>query len=124
VTERSRMLLVVQSYIEAFDRCDGDALAQLYADDATVEDPVGSAPIIGHTAIRDFYGEVVLNKAKLTLAGPVRTAANCAAFPFECRFIFEGAYCRFDIIDVFRFDDHGKIKGMQAFYGPENIHRI
>jgi steroid delta-isomerase len=124
VTDTNHMLSVVQSYIDGFERCDGDALAQLYAEDATVEDPMGSARIVGQVAIRNFYRKMVLNKAKLTLAGPIRTVANCAAFPFECRFVFQGAYCRFDIIDVFRFDEHGKIKGMQAFYGPENIHKI
>jgi steroid delta-isomerase len=118
------MVSVVHSYIEGFDRCDSEALAQLFADDATVEDPVGSTPLLGRAAIREFYVRMAANKAKLTLAGPIRTAANCAAFPFECRFIFKGAYCRFDIIDVFRFDEYGKIKGMQAFYGPANIHKI
>jgi steroid delta-isomerase len=118
------MVSVVQSYIEAFDRCDAKALAQLFADDATVEDPVGSEPLAGLSAIREFYLKMAANKAKLTLAGPICTAAGCAAFPFECRFIFEGAYSRFDIIDVFRFDEHGKIKSMQAFFGPANIHKI
>jgi steroid delta-isomerase len=124
VTDHSSMVSVVQTYIEAFERCDGDALAQLFADDATVEDPVGSAPRVGRAAIQEFYRQMAANKAKLTLAGPIRTAANCAAFPFECRFIFKGAYCRFDIIDVFRFDEHGKIQSMQAFFGPANIHKI
>jgi steroid delta-isomerase len=118
------MVAVVHSYIEAFDRCDGEALAALYADDATVEDPVGSKPLVGRTAIREFYHQMAANKAKLTLVGPVRTAANCAAFPFECRFVFKGDYCKFDIIDVFRFDDAGKIKSMQAFFGPNNIEKI
>jgi steroid delta-isomerase len=118
------MVSVVQSYIEGFDRCDSKALVQLFADDATVEDPVGSTPLVGRAAIQEFYLKAAANKAKLTLAGPIRSAANFAAFPFECRFIFNGAYCRFDIIDIFRFDEHGKIKGMQAFYGLENIHKI
>jgi steroid Delta-isomerase len=124
VTDHNWMVSVVQSYLDAFDRCDGDALANLYAEDATVEDPFGSAAFVGREAIREFYRMVVQNKATLKLLGPVRTAANCAAFPFECRFVFQGVLSRFDIIDVFRFDEHGKIKGMQAFYGPENIHPI
>ena len=122
--DHNHMVSVVQSYIEAFDLCDGEALTALYADDATVEDPVGSKPLVGRDAIRKFYIKMAAYKAKLTLVGPIRTATNCAAFPFECRFVFKGDYCRFDIIDVFRFDDAGKIKSMQAFFGPANIHKI
>lgn len=117
------MVAVVHAYVEAFANEDSDAIAQLYAVDATVEDPVGAPLRSGIEAIREFYEMSVGTGAKLTLEGPVRTAGNIAAFAFSVHVALDGSPCRIDVIDTFNFDSNGKIVAMKAFWGPQNLHR-
>ena len=47
----------VHRYLELVTLGKTDDVAELYADDATVEDPVGGGEVhIGREAIRGFYG--------------------------------------------------------------------
>lgn len=118
------MVAVVHAYVEAFANEDSDAIAQLYAADATVEDPVGAPLRSGIEAIREFYEMSVGTGAKLTLNGPVRTAGNIAAFAFSVHVTLDGSPRRIDVIDTFNFDAHGKIVAMKAFWGPLNVHAL
>ena len=40
--ETAKLQEVVQTYVEAFEKADPNIIRELYAADATVEDPVGS----------------------------------------------------------------------------------
>jgi steroid delta-isomerase len=119
-----QMVAAVQAYVDAFANEDSDAIVQLYAADATVEDPIGAPLRSGSEAIRDFYRMSVGTGAKLTLDGPVRTAGNIAAFAFSVHVTLDGTPCRIDVIDTFNFDANGKIAAMKAFWGPQNMHPL
>jgi steroid Delta-isomerase len=119
-----QMVAAVDAYVAAFANEDSDAIAQLYAVDATVEDPIGAPLRSGIEAIRDFYKMSVGTHAKLKLDGPVRTAGNIAAFAFSVHVTLEGSPCRIDVIDTFNFATNGKIAAMKAFWGPQNIHQL
>ncbi len=110
-------LAAVENYITAFEQADIEIIRTLYADDAVVEDPVGSEPHVGIDAILGFYKNALDSGAKLSLTGAPRGAGNAVAFPFECRL----GEMSIQIIDVFEFDDAGKIKNMRAYWGPENM---
>jgi len=43
-----------------------------------------------------------------------------AAFPFQLRMEVNGVAMKTDIIDLFRFNEAGKIISMRAFWGPSN----
>lgn len=118
------MIATIHAYVDAFANEDSEAIARLYADDATVEDPVGAPLRTGIAAIRDFYTTSVALRAKLTLDGPVRTAGNIAAFAFSVHVTLDGSPCRIDVIDIFSFDANGKIAAMKAFWGPKNVHPV
>lgn len=110
----------VDSYLRGLNEKDLEEILALYAENATVEDPVGSNVIVGMEGIRKFYSGAVTFDLKLTRTGPVRIAANEAAFPFQLEMEVNGKLMRTDIIDVFRFDEQGKIVSMRAFWGPGN----
>lgn len=112
---------VVEAYIEAFANGDPEAVVALFADDATVEDPIGSPAHEGLDAIRAFYTASMATGAKLKLESPVRTAADHAAFAFSVTLNYGGEK-RVDVIDTFRFDDNGKVIEMRAYFGPANMH--
>ncbi len=65
-----KMIAAVEGYIEHFNAQDHNAIAQLYAESATVEDPVGTPIKNGREEIRTFYEKAVSSGAKLKLTSP------------------------------------------------------
>ena len=111
----------VHAYVAGFSAGDPDAVAALFAEDATVEDPVGSDIRRGRTAIREFYAFSMSTGAKLELLGDPRCAADYVAFAFAVLLDWQGQKSRIEVIDTFRIDDAGKITEMRAFWGPANM---
>jgi len=110
-------IAVVEKYIQAFANNDMNLIREIYAENATVEDPVGSEVRHGMAAIVEFYEQGFSAGAKLELTGPARCAGNAVAFPFYVRV---GAM-KIHVIDVFEFNGAGKVVLMRAFWGPENV---
>jgi steroid Delta-isomerase len=117
-----KMVAAVHDYVAAFEAGDADAVAALYADTATVEDPIGAPIHHGREAIRAFYAESMKTGARLKLEGPVRIAGDYAVFPFSVNLHYEGSDKRIDVIDTFKFDDNDHVVEMRAFWGPTNMH--
>lgn len=115
------MQAAVEAYVRALNAADLDAITALYADDAVVEDPVGTAPKRGLAEIRAFYAGSLRLKLQVALEGPVRAVAGEAAFAFSVSFEVQGRKTTIRPIDVFRFDEAGRIVQMRAFFGPGNI---
>ncbi len=111
--DNEHKIAAVHKYMEAFSGADMDLIREIYADDAVVEDPVGSEPYVGIDAIVGFYEGAFATGAKIALSGDVRCAGNAAAFPFKV--LMEGV----DIspIDVFEFNAEGKVESMKAYWG-------
>jgi len=116
-----QMTAVVDAYVAGFAAADLEAIVSLFADDATVEDPVGSEVRRGKPAIREFYGYSIATGARLELLGAPRCAADYVAFPFAVLLDWEGSKARIEVIDTFRIDDAGKIAEMRAYWGPTNM---
>lgn len=116
-----QMREAVETYVESYNLADLDGIVGIFAEDATVEDPVGTPLKQGHEALRAFFGTGIAMGAKLHFDGPVRCADGHAAFPFHVTLEMEGQPTRIDVIDVFRFGQDGKVLEMRAFFGPENI---
>ncbi|HEX2795328.1 MAG TPA: nuclear transport factor 2 family protein [Croceicoccus sp.] len=115
------MSAAVHAYVDAFARDDADAVVALFAEDAVVEDPVGGHRLHGRDQFVPFFEGTVGSGAKITLDGPIRLGPDYAAFAFHVNLDWEGTPMRIDVIDVFRFDEAGKIAHMQAFWGQDNF---
>lgn len=107
----------VARYIEAFDKGDTGIIAELFAADATVEDPVGSPVRRGLDEIKAFYQSSFDMGVKLVLVGKPRCAGNSVAFSFEAVV----GNMRISPIDVFELDDSGRVKSMRAYWNEENM---
>jgi len=116
------MQAAVRAYIRALNAADLDAIVSLYADDAVVEDPVGSPPKRGLSEIRAFYASSLQMQLQVELEGEVRAVGNEAAFAFSVSFDAQGRRTTIRPIDLFRFDAAGRITAMRAFFGAANIH--
>jgi steroid Delta-isomerase len=118
------MEAAVHEYVAAFDAGSPDRVAALFAQDATVEDPVGTPKHVGLEAIRAFYATTMQTGAKLTLTGPIRLADDHAAFAFSAQLQQDGKDLRIDVIDTFRFNDANEVVEMRAYFGPANMHDL
>ncbi|QEE26273.1 steroid delta-isomerase [Rhodanobacter glycinis] len=113
---------VVHAYVRALNGADLDAIMALYAEDATVEDPVGSPPKVGSAAIRAFYAASTAMKLDVALEGEIRVTDRVCAFAFRVSLAHEGRTTTIRPIDVFEFDADGRIQRMRAYFGAPNIH--
>ena len=121
MTTTEHMQQTVDRYLAAINAGDMDAVIALYAEDASVEDPAGTEPKRG-ADILQFYKNAFAGGAKVKLTGAVRLSAKAAAFPFRAEITrTEGPTIIVEVIDVFEFDDAGKIARMTAYFGPANI---
>jgi steroid delta-isomerase len=114
----AHMKSVLQSYIDGFAAGDADALIALFADDAVIEDPIGTPELHGIAAISEFYRNAVGTGAKLTLDGPIRASSGTKA---AMAFTVDVPGMRIRVIDVMTFNDAGKVIRMDAVWGPADI---
>ena len=114
-------LAAVEQYIRGLNNRDMAAITDLYADDATVEDPVGSEPLKGKAAIIRFYEVAFSSGISARLDGSVRLAANHAVFPFVVELNPGNGEMRIEVIDQFTFNDDNKVIAMRAFWGEQNM---
>lgn len=117
---RETILETIQRYVDlvATGAC-ADVVA-LYADGATVEDPVGTEVRRTREEIAEFYGALdgLEQSARLL---HVRVAGNEAAFAFELVTKAGEATYTLSPIDVMTFDDDGRITSMRAFWSGEDM---
>ena len=114
-------IATVQAYADGFAQSHPAMLADLFAEDATVEDPVGTPIKRGKAEIQEFYTYATATGAKLELRGDPRCAGDSVAFAFAVKLEHEGQRSVIEVIDTFRFDDAGKVVEMRAFWGPGNV---
>lgn len=124
-----QMKEAMQAYIDLFNKADAAGIADLYADDATVEDPVGKPLKKGKAEIAAFYQYAIKTGAQLKLAAPIRASqGNSAAMAFDVNLTMPpdqgGARAVIHVIDVMTFNDAGKFSSMRAFWGMSDMEVI
>ncbi|BAX94065.1 nuclear transport factor 2 family protein [Mycobacterium shigaense] len=113
----------VNRYIALLGDGDVDGLVSLYADDATVEDPVGGEVHIGSQAIKGFYSAVANVDRQAELVS-LRVAGNEAAFHFRLTITAGEQKMRIEPIDVMVFDGRGKISAMKAYWSAADVTQL
>jgi steroid delta-isomerase len=118
--DTSYMVETVKKYIDALNQHDISAIEDIFDSNASVEDPVGSDPRVGQKALRELYLNGFGINIKAELTGNVRCAGTCAVFPFFV--ILQGGDppIKIEVIDVFEFNESGKVMSMKAYWGPDN----
>ena len=114
----------VHRYIALAANGSAEELAEMYADDATVEDPVGGGEVhIGRQAIHGFYSAVENVQRECELV-TLRVAGNEAAFHFKLTVSAGDTRMVIEPIDVMVFDADGKVAAMKAYWSPENARQL
>jgi steroid delta-isomerase len=108
---------IVIRYAEAFEKADLGIIEDMFATDATVEDPVGTPQHVGIEAIRAFYKSAFDMGVKLVIDGNPRCAGNSVAFNFHV--VMPGM--KISPIDVFELNADGKVQSMKAYWSADNM---
>jgi steroid delta-isomerase len=109
---------LVTRYLDTVAAGKAAAVAALYAEDATLEDPVGGGEVhIGRQAIEGFYKTIEAAEIKSELL-TFRSGGNEAAFVFA---LTVGGAMRIEPIEVMTFNSDGLVTSMKAWWGPENV---
>lgn len=106
----------VQRYLEFVAQGRVDDIVELYADDAVVEDPVGTERHVGRDAIRRFYSAIEGAQGAAELV-TLRVSGDEAAF--LVRWTMTSVGVRLEPIDVMAFDDDGRITSMKAYWSVD-----
>lgn len=118
---QSAMKAALQAYIDGFNAGDADAIMALFADNAVIEDPVGS-PLKSRAEFEAFIRQGVAYGARLSLAAPIRGShGNQAAMAFIVIFAQDGRRITTNSVDVMTFNEAGKITRMNGYWGPGDV---
>jgi steroid Delta-isomerase len=115
--------LAVKAYFAAIRDMNMDAWVETFAEDAVSNDPVGSSPIVGHQKLRDFFQSIAGAFEKVALTEDnVFIAGNGAAVKWTgAGTSKQGKSVRFEGIDVFEINEHGKIQRVYAYWNPAEM---
>ncbi|WP_179471913.1 nuclear transport factor 2 family protein [Mycolicibacterium vinylchloridicum] len=109
---------LVNRYLDTVAAGSAAKVAALYAEDATLEDPVGGGDVhIGRQAIEGFYKAVEGAECKAELL-EFRSGGHEAAFLFA---LTVAGAMRIEVIEVMTFNADGLVTSMKAYWGPENV---
>lgn len=110
------------TYIDSLVAGDLDAVLDIYADGATVEDPVGGGTVHeGKDAIRAFYATITALKIDGKILD-ARVCGNDLLFNFEITTHFDAENkATINVWDLMTHDDQGKVTSMRAYWTPENM---
>ena len=110
----------VKHYLELAAQGKVDDIVGLYAEDGTVEDPVGGEVHIGSEAIRGFYSMIPTGDNATELY-TLRALGSEAAFYWALTVEIGGNRLQIEIISTMTFNGDGKIASMKAYWGPEDM---
>jgi steroid Delta-isomerase len=125
MSNEQQMKQAMQAYIDLYNKDDLEGVVGLYADTATVEDPVGTPVKSGKAAIRDFYKFAMTTGARLSLAAPIRAShGNSAAMAFDVKLTMpQHGSMVIRVIDVMTFDEQARFLTMRAYWGPSDMQK-
>ncbi len=119
MAERDEVEGWVRTYFEATRSMDAARWAGCFAEGATLEDPVGSPMLTTPEAVRErgvsflaAFEEVGLHEEFIHVNGLEAVAR------FTGRGVAGGQETSFEGIDLFRFDEDGKIVLLRGFFDP------
>jgi steroid Delta-isomerase len=97
-----------------------DEITALYAEDATIEDPIGSDVRSGRDAVKEFYSAFDAMEKETELL-TIRVGGDQAAFLWRLTLKMDQGGTVIEPISVMTFDENSKITSMRAFWSPSDV---
>ena len=114
----------VDSYIELLNSGTAEQIADLYAADATVEDPIGADIRDTREQLVEFYSVITGMDERTATLKWKKIAGDTAVFEFTL--VTGTSGMRFEItpVDIMVFDADGKVSSMRAVWQPEDLKQL
>lgn len=110
----------VHRYLALVADGSADEVAALYAEDATLEDPVGSGTLRGREAIRGFYATIE-DLSMTTTLHTLRTCGGEAAFHFRVETDTGAGIATMEPLEVMTFTEDGLVASMRAWWSDADL---
>ncbi len=110
---------LIEHYLDRHGSNDLDAVVALFADDATLEDPVGAPIVRGQAAIRAFYRATHARNGRLLFerVGPLLVQGDELALHVRARLVCDPDSPGMDVIYTLRLErEGGRILALRAFF--------
>jgi steroid delta-isomerase len=122
VPDQEQIERTVAEYLRAGRDGDRDAWLGLFADDATLEDPVGTDVVRGRAELEAFWDRTLgRTEAFDNALRELRVAGDSAAFLFDLFITWKGTMYVVSPIDVQTYDHEGRITSMRAYWNPDDM---
>src|SRR5262245_20851546 len=116
VTERPVPQTTIRAYAAAWAARDRGAWLRTFAADATQEDPVGDPVRRGQREIGEFWDREMARYGSIEiLPREIFVIGHEAAMVWTINGVTDDGAVSFDGVDVFQFDDSGRIRSVRAF---------
>lgn len=110
---------IVEEYLRRVASGTAAEILELYGDNPTLEDPVGSEVRSGREAIEEFYRTLEAMDSTTELREFRASGDHAAAFAFDVRTRTGDTTVEVSVIEVMEFDDEGRITHMRAYWHPD-----
>lgn len=116
----AEMRATVDKYLALVASGTAEEITALYAEGATVEDPVGAEPLVGTEAILAFY-KVIEPIRRSTELLFFKAAGDTAVFQFRIVTVFDALTVEISPVDIMLFDDEGAVTSMRAVWAQDEM---
>jgi len=116
----AEMRSTVEKYLSLVATGTAEEITALYAEGATLEDPVGAAPLEGLDAVLAFY-KVIEPIQRSTELMFFKAAGDTAVFQFRIVTTFGDTSIEIEPADIMRFDEDGKVVSMRAVWAEDEM---
>ncbi|WP_101756756.1 nuclear transport factor 2 family protein [Oceanicoccus sp. KOV_DT_Chl] len=114
-------VITIERYIDSLNNRDSNNLSDFFDPSIGIEDPIGSPPRFGFEGTKQFYGLAATINLQAELGGVICCAGNFAAFPLTVLMDNRGQRMRFEGLDLFEYNDAGRIISGKVFWSGENM---
>ncbi|WP_143965934.1 nuclear transport factor 2 family protein [Gordonia zhaorongruii] len=123
-TLSDKISATVEAYISHLTSGTADDLADLFAEGATVEDPIGAPVRSTRDELVEFYGIITGMESRNATLKWTRIAGDTAVFEFTL--VTGNSEMKFEItpIDIMVFDENGKIASMRAVWESSDLKQL
>ena len=120
----SKIDAAVGAYIDLLTNGTAEQIADLFAADATVEDPIGADIRNTREQLVEFYSIITGMDEHVATLNWKKIAGDTAVFEFTL--VTGTSDMRFEItpIDIMVFDADGKISSMRAVWAPTDLKQL
>ncbi|MFJ9180564.1 nuclear transport factor 2 family protein [Streptomyces sp. NPDC102360] len=108
------MPLAVLQFFRASQQADADAWVDAFAEDGAFHDPVGTEPLVGRAAIRDFLATTLATFEPFLGLTPTQahTVGRRVAVARD------GRPANWSGINIYELNDDGRIQDAKAYFDP------